>query len=153
MRPPPVSCRPTYGATQRVYSKPIAKVRRILTFSLVSTEIYAMNVIEALGAPRRREILRLCWRRERSAGDLHRALDDVSFGAVSQHLRILSEAGLVVRREKGRHRFYRARKADLGPLGGWLEQMWDDALYRLKIRAEMEHNRRGPRPRNRRRKR
>jgi DNA-binding transcriptional ArsR family regulator len=112
-----------------------------------------VNVIEALGAPRRREILRLCWRRERCAGDLHRALGDVSFGAVSQHLRILSESGLVVRREEGRQRFYRARKEDLGPLGAWLEQMWDDALYRLKIRAEMEHNRRGPRPQNRRRRR
>jgi DNA-binding transcriptional ArsR family regulator len=112
-----------------------------------------VNVIEALGAPRRREILRLVWRRERSAGDLHRALGDVTFGAVSQHLRILAESGLVARREEGRQRFYCARKDELGPLEPWLEQMWDDALYRLKIRAEMEHNRRGPRPQNRRRRR
>ena len=54
-------------------------------------------VFEALAAPRRREILRLVWDRERSAGDIHRALDGVSFGAVSQHLRVLETAGLVRR--------------------------------------------------------
>jgi DNA-binding transcriptional ArsR family regulator len=77
----------------------------------------------------------------------------VTFGAVSQHLRILADSGLLVRREEGRKRFYRARKETLGPLQGWLETMWDDALYRLKIRAEMEQARRGPLPQNRRRRR
>jgi DNA-binding transcriptional ArsR family regulator len=112
-----------------------------------------MLAIEALGAPRRREILRLVWLRERSAGDVHRALGDVTFGAVSQHLRILADSGLVARRDEGRRRFYRARKEALGPLQGWLETMWGDALYRLKIRAEMEQARRGPLPQNRRRRR
>jgi DNA-binding transcriptional ArsR family regulator len=110
-----------------------------------------VTTIEALGGPRRREILRLVWREERSAGDLHRALGDVTFGAVSQHLRILADSGLVVRRREGRQRFYRARKEALGPLREWLETMWDDALYRLKIRAEMEEARRGPAPQKRRR--
>jgi len=112
-----------------------------------------MVTIQVLGAPRRREILRLVWHHERSAGDLHRALGDVTFGAVSQHLRVLREAGLVVRRGRGRSRFYRAQKDALGPLREWLEAMWDDALYRLKIRAEMEEARRGPRPQKRRRRR
>lgn len=112
-----------------------------------------MTPLAALGTPRRREILRLLWRRERSAGDVHRALGDVTFGAVSQHLRILVEAGLLTRRGEGRRRFYAARKEPLGPLGGWLESMWDDALYSLKVRAEMEAARRGPRPQNRRRRR
>jgi DNA-binding transcriptional ArsR family regulator len=111
------------------------------------------TLIEALGAPRRREILRLVWHGERSAGDVHRALGDVTFGAVSQHLRILAGAGLLFRREEGRKRFYRARKDALGPLERWLETLWDDALYRLKIRAEMEQARRGPLPQNRRRRR
>jgi DNA-binding transcriptional ArsR family regulator len=110
-------------------------------------------MIAALGAPRRREILRLVWQEERSAGDVHRRLGDVTFGAVSQHLRILTSSGLLIRREEGRKRFYRARKDALGPLQGWLETLWDDALYRLKIRAEMEEARRGPRPQNRRRRR
>jgi DNA-binding transcriptional ArsR family regulator len=112
-----------------------------------------MNAIEALGAPRRREILRLVWRRERSAGDVHRALGDVTFGAVSQQLRILADSGLLVRRQEGRKRFYQARKETLGPLEQWLETMWGEALYRLKIRAEMEEARRGPMPQKRRRRR
>jgi len=52
-------------------------------------------VLQALAAPRRREILRFLRRRERSAGEIHRALGDVTFGAVSQHLSVLEHAGLV----------------------------------------------------------
>jgi DNA-binding transcriptional ArsR family regulator len=109
------------------------------------------SLVQVLGAPRRREILRLCWAGERSAGDVHRALGDVTFGAVSQHLRILEEACLLRGRREGRRRFYRARPDQLGPLAPWLESMWDDALYRLKLRAELEEGRRGPRGRRRRR--
>jgi DNA-binding transcriptional ArsR family regulator len=103
----------------------------------------------ALGTPRRREILRLVWREERSAGEIHRALSDVTFGAVSQHLRVLEAAGLVAFRRQGRQRFYRARPERLGPLREWLETMWDSALYGLKLRAELEEARRGPQPRRR----
>lgn len=102
-------------------------------------------ILTALAAPRRREILRLVWTEERSAGEIHNALPDVTFGAVSQHLRILEAAGLVALREEGRHRYYAARKDALGPLREWLETMWGDALYRLKLRAELEESRRGPR--------
>jgi len=105
----------------------------------------------ALAAPRRREILRLVWHGERTAGDIHRALGDVTFGAVSQHLGVLVDAGLVGRRRDGRHRLYEARRASLGPFRAWLEATWDDALYRLKLRAELEEARRGPRPRGSRR--
>ena len=59
-------------------------------------------LLRAIGTPRRREILRLVWQRERSAGEIHRAFGDVTFGAVSQHLRVLSEAGLVTCRREGR---------------------------------------------------
>ena len=100
-----------------------------------------------LGAPRRREILRLLFRGERRAGDIHRALPDVTFGAVSQHLRRLADAGLVSVRPEGRERYYRALPERLGPLRRWLESMWGDALYRLKLAAELEAGRRGPRPR------
>jgi DNA-binding transcriptional ArsR family regulator len=105
------------------------------------------NVLTAVSTPRRREILRLVWREELSAGDIHRALGDVTFGAVSQHLRVLESAGLVRARRDGRHRRYAARPAQLGALRGWLERMWDDALYQLKVRAELEQARRGPMPR------
>ena len=104
------------------------------------------TLLRALETPRRRELLRLAWERERSAGELHRELGDVTFGAVSQHLRVLAEAGLVAVRREGRRRLYRARKQALGPFRAWLEASWDDALYRLKLAAELEAARRGPRP-------
>ncbi|HUJ58217.1 MAG TPA: metalloregulator ArsR/SmtB family transcription factor [Kofleriaceae bacterium] len=93
-------------------------------------------VLHALAEPRRREILRLTWRAERAAGEIHRAFGDVTFGAVSQHLRVLAAAGLVDVRKAGRHRFYRARRAALGPLRRWLEQMWASALDDLAALAE-----------------
>jgi DNA-binding transcriptional ArsR family regulator len=109
------------------------------------------QLLAAVTAPRRRAILRLVWDGERSAGEIHRALGDVTFGAVSQHLAVLSRAGLVQRRVAGRQRLYRAHKPALGPLRRFLEQMWSDALYELKQRAELEEARRGPRPRRRQR--
>ncbi|MGE0452065.1 MAG: ArsR/SmtB family transcription factor [Vicinamibacteria bacterium] len=109
------------------------------------------QALKALQAPRRREILRLVWRAERSAGEIHRALADVTFGAVSQHLRLLEQAGAVSVRREGRSRLYQARREQLGPFREWLETSWDDALYRLKLRAELEEARRGPRPQKRRR--
>jgi len=109
------------------------------------------TVLTAVASPRRREILRLVWDRESSAGDIHRAMPDVSFGAVSLQLRALSEAGLVTCRREHRHRFYTANRAALGPVGRALEGMWDDALWRLKLHAELEQTRRGPKPRRRRR--
>ena len=109
-------------------------------------------VLSAVASPRRREILRLVWDRERAAGDIHAAMPDVSFGAVSLQLRALSDAGLVTCRHDHRHRFYRARREVLGPVGAALERMWDDALWRLKLQAELEQTRRGPKARRRRRK-
>jgi DNA-binding transcriptional ArsR family regulator len=96
-----------------------------------------------IAEPRRREILRLVWHGERAAGEIHRAIGDVTFGAVSQHLRVLSEAGLVEVRRDGRHRYYRARRAALGPLRRALEQMWASALDDLAGLAESEDK--GPR--------
>lgn len=108
-------------------------------------------VLAAVASPRRREILRLVWTREVAAGDIHAAMPDVSFGAVSLQLRTLHRAGLVDVRREHRHRYYSARRAALGPVGAALETMWDDALWRLKLRAELEQTRRGPRPKRRRR--
>jgi DNA-binding transcriptional ArsR family regulator len=109
------------------------------------------TVLAAVASPRRREILRLVWTQERAAGEIHAAMPDVSFGAVSLQLRALSEAGLLDCRRAHRHRFYSARREALGPVGAALEHMWDDALWRLKLQAELEQTRRGPRPARRRR--
>jgi DNA-binding transcriptional ArsR family regulator len=107
--------------------------------------------LAAMASPRRREILRLVWRDERPAGDIAAAMPDITFGAVSLQLRALVEAGLVEVRSEGRNRFYRARREAFGSVGRMLERMWDDALWQLKHRAELEQSRRGPRPRSRRR--
>jgi DNA-binding transcriptional ArsR family regulator len=109
------------------------------------------ELLSVLSSPRRCEILRLVWDDERSAGDIHRAMPDVSFAAVSQQLRLLSVRGLVSVRTAGRHRFFQADRDALAPLAALLEGMWDDALWRLKLAAELEGARRGPRPRKRRR--
>ena len=98
-------------------------------------------VLHALGASRRRDILRIVRRRERSAGEIHRALGGVTFGAVSQHLGVLERAGLVTARRDGRRRLYQARPEGLEPLKEWLESMWDEALASLKSLAEAEEAR------------
>jgi DNA-binding transcriptional ArsR family regulator len=108
------------------------------------------DLLAVIASPRRREILRLVWRDERSAGDIHRAMPDVTFGAVSLQLRALVEAQLVDVRAQSRNRFYRARREALGPVGAMLERMWSDALWRLTLAAELEETRRGPRPSRRR---
>jgi DNA-binding transcriptional ArsR family regulator len=106
-------------------------------------------VLDAIASPRRREILRLVWNEEQSAGAIHRAMPDVTFGAVSLQLRALVDAGLVEARAEQRNRYYRARREALGPAAEMLEHMWDDALWKLKLAAELEETRRGPKPHKR----
>jgi len=108
-------------------------------------------LLGVLASPRRCEILRLVWEAERTAGDIHRSLGDVSFAAVSQQLKVLNDRGLVQVRPEGRQRFYRADRGALAPVAAVLEDMWDHALWRLKLAAELDQARRGPRPRKKRR--
>jgi DNA-binding transcriptional ArsR family regulator len=103
-------------------------------------------ILNAIASPRRREILRLVWDDEQTAGAIHRAMPDVTFGAVSLQLRSLVDAGLLEARTQQRNRFYRARREALGPAAKILEEMWDDALWKLKLAAELEETRRGPKP-------
>ena len=74
-------------------------------------------------------------------------MPDVTFGAVSLHLKSLAAAGLARTRAAHRHRFYRADPRTLGPVKALLERMWDDALWTLMLEAELQATRRGPRPR------
>lgn len=96
-----------------------------------------MDALQVIGEPRRREILRLVWDRERSAGEIADALP-VTFGAVSQHLGVLREAGFVSVRRAGSHRFYRADRRALGPLADALEAMWSSSLDRLAAAVEAD---------------
>ncbi|HEV8566493.1 MAG TPA: metalloregulator ArsR/SmtB family transcription factor [Actinoplanes sp.] len=94
-----------------------------------------MDAVKIIAEPRRREILRLCWHGERAAGDLADAFE-ITFGAVSQHLKVLRDAGLVTVRRDGTRRYYRANPTALGPLAAYLEAQWGRQLDRLTELAE-----------------
>lgn len=98
------------------------------------------DLLTAIADPSRREILSLLWGGERCASDVAGRMP-VTFGAVSQHLRVLREAGIVQVRKEGRRRFYRVRRETLGPLASVLEEMWTSNLRRLKATAEAEEKR------------
>src|SRR5215510_14150575 len=108
-------------------------------------------LLAAIASPRRREILRLLWDQELTAGAIRDAMPDVTFGAVSLQLKVLLDAGLVECETDRQFRVYRINKEALGPVAPMLEQMWNDALWRLKLRAELAETRRGQRPASRRR--
>ena len=95
------------------------------------------TAMEAIASPRRRQILRLVWDAERSAGEIA-AASDVSWPAVSQNLRLLKTSGLLIERREGTHRYYRVDRRALGPLEAILRQMWVRDLGRLKQAAEQE---------------
>jgi DNA-binding transcriptional ArsR family regulator len=97
--------------------------------------------IKALAEPNRRRILELVATRELSAGEIASAFD-ISRPAVSQHLGVLREAGLLVDRREGTRRLYRARPEGLAPLSAFLERFWDQRLERLRLAAELEEGRR-----------
>lgn len=94
--------------------------------------------LDAISAPRRREILRLVWERELSAGQIASRFEDITWAAVSQHLRVLREAGLVRERRDGNHRLYKADRRAVGPLRAVLTSMWEQDLDRLRVLAERE---------------
>ncbi|MET8331325.1 metalloregulator ArsR/SmtB family transcription factor [Streptomyces sp. NPDC005181] len=101
-----------------------------------------MDAVQVIAEPRRREILRLVWDDELSAGDIA-ARFEVTFGAVSQHLKVLRDTGLVTLRKDGTKRFYRADREALGPLAEYLQSMWSsklDTLARLAEEAERSEN-------------
>lgn len=87
--------------------------------------------------PRRREILALVRERELAAGEIAQRFD-VTRPAISQHLTVLREAGLLTERREGARRLYRARPAGAAELRAWLEAFWADGLDRLKTAAEAE---------------
>lgn len=96
--------------------------------------------IRAIAEPRRREILRLVWTSELAAGEIAGHFD-VTRPAISQHLRVLKEAGLVSERRNGTKRLYRARPESIAQLREYLESYWDENLRLLKQAAEREEQR------------
>lgn len=107
------------------------------------TKMRAMDAVKAVAEPRRREILRLVWDAELSAGEIAERFD-VTFGAVSQHLKVLRDSGLVTLRQEGKKRFYRADRANMGPLADYLQSMWATKLDALAALAEAAEQAEGP---------
>ena len=95
------------------------------------------GALKAIAEPRRREILKLLWSEERSAGDIASRFE-VSRPAISQHLRVLRAAGLVTERREGTRRFYRADRHAFARLRTELEAFWNESLATLKREVEAE---------------
>jgi DNA-binding transcriptional ArsR family regulator len=93
--------------------------------------------LRAIAEPHRRQILTLVRDREVSSGEIA-AHFDVTRPAVSQHLTVLKEAGLVSERRNGTRRLYQARPEGLGELRAFLETFWDERLETLRREAESE---------------
>lgn len=83
--------------------------------------------LQALAEPRRRAILRLVASDELAAGEIAAAFD-VSRTAISQHLTVLKNAGLLTERRDGTRRLYRGRPEGLAELRAFLDEMWADSL-------------------------
>ena len=96
------------------------------------------GTLRALADPTRRAILRLVHDDELAAGEIARHFPGMSRPAVSQHLRVLADAGLVMVRPSGNLRLYRWRPEGLSDVTAFLAQMWPDRLAALKTAAERE---------------
>jgi DNA-binding transcriptional ArsR family regulator len=97
--------------------------------------------LRAIADPIRRQILSLVWREERTAGEIA-ARFEVSQPAISQHLKVLRETGLVAVRRDGARRFYRTDHASMARVRAVVEAFWDDRLAVLKAEAEALQRRR-----------
>ncbi len=95
------------------------------------------DALQALAEPKRRRILTLIRDRELAVGEIA-AQFDVTRPAISQHLRVLKEAGLVTDRQEGTRRYYRAVPEGLAELRAFVEGFWDLRLEALKDAAEAE---------------
>ncbi len=91
--------------------------------------------------PRRREILRLVRTRYHTAGSIAAHFPDVSRPSVSQHLRVLRDAGLLHERREGTRRLYRTRLEGFAEVRTFIEEFWDSRLQTLKVEAEHEQRR------------
>ena len=95
------------------------------------------EAIQALGDPTRRTVFERLREGPRSVGELARGLP-VSRPAVSQHLRVLKQAGLVRERREGTRNYYSVNRDGLADLREYFEGFWDEALTAFKAAAESE---------------
>lgn len=98
---------------------------------------YAERALEALGDPTRRLVFKRLRGGPRSVGELASGMD-VSRPAVSQHLRVLKAARLVIDRAEGNRRLYAIDSRGVEALRNWLDGFWDETLLAFKEAAERE---------------
>jgi DNA-binding transcriptional ArsR family regulator len=96
------------------------------------------EALRAVADPTRRAILRLVRDGEVAAGEIATHFPEISRPAVSQHLRVLVDAGLVDVRPDGTRRLYRWRPDGFRDVAAFIDDMWSDSLARLKLAAERE---------------
>ncbi len=101
---------------------------------MTSTNL-AGDPFDALGDPNRRAIVELLGARGRSVRELAEALP-ISRPAVSRHLRLLKEAGLVVEEPRGTRRIYRLHAEGVEAVERYLVQVWGDNAARFRLMAE-----------------
>jgi DNA-binding transcriptional ArsR family regulator len=94
-------------------------------------------VLKVLGEPQRIAILRLVRERELPAGEIATHFK-ITRQAISQHLRLLTNAGLLKLRRDGTKRLYRVQKEAFGELQTFLDVFWNDRLSTLKRQIEKE---------------
>jgi DNA-binding transcriptional ArsR family regulator len=97
----------------------------------------AEAVLKALAEPRRQAILRLVRASPRSVGEIAEHVD-ITQQAVSQHLQVLKDAGLVAARQDGTRRLYEIRPDGLESLDRFLAELWPAGLGRLKAAVESD---------------
>ena len=95
------------------------------------------EALRAIAEPRRRKILQLVAHDELAAGEIAAAFD-ITRTAVSQHLTVLKNAGLLTERRDGTRRLYRARAEGLAGLREFLDDMWAGALDAARRLAEQD---------------
>jgi DNA-binding transcriptional ArsR family regulator len=99
----------------------------------------ADRVFAALTDPTRRAVFERLRRGPRPVGELAKGLP-VTRPAVSQHLKVLKEAGLVTVRSEGTRRIYYIDPKGLGAMRAWLDQFWESALDAFALAVEAEHS-------------
>jgi DNA-binding transcriptional ArsR family regulator len=104
---------------------------------------YESAAFAAIADPTRRRVLERLGERPMAVGELAAGMP-VSRPAVSQHLKVLKDAGLVSDRQDGARRIYAIDPNGLGAMRAWLDQFWDGALAALK--AEIERDAAPPAP-------
>jgi DNA-binding transcriptional ArsR family regulator len=101
------------------------------------------TALKALAEPRRRLILKLVWSDELPAAQIAAHFGDVTRPAISQHLGVLRQAGLIVERRDGARRLYRANQIEVARLRQFLDEFWTESLQRLQVVAEAAERKKG----------